>query len=191
MKGGKGATGILHGGGVDLKKLRDEALAAAKAMLAIVAIAFAADLLILWLLDRLGQMHLPGWVLGSAALALALVIAPGIYYLVLIPLRREYERRLEAEGRAQEMTRLAITDPLTHTMNRRGITVALLDAMAQAERYDTPLTVAMADIDHFKDVNDRYGHEAGDRALAAKWPRCSRSSCACPTRSGVTVARSS
>jgi diguanylate cyclase (GGDEF)-like protein len=165
MKGG-GTTLILHGGGIDLKKLRDEAFAAGKAMLAIVAIAFVTDALILWSLNWLGTMRLPGWVLGLAALVLALVIAPPIYFLVLIPLRREYEKRLRAEGRAEAMTRLAITDPLTHVMNRRGITVALLDAMAQAERYDTPLTVAMADIDHFKAVNDNYGHETGDRALA-------------------------
>jgi diguanylate cyclase (GGDEF)-like protein len=63
------------------------------------------------------------------------------------------------------MTQLAITDPLTRIMNRRGITVSLLDAMAQAERYNTPLSVAMGDVDHFKRINDRHGHEAGDRVL--------------------------
>lgn len=154
------------GGGTRLKKLQNEALAAAKAMLAIVAIALVADSVILAILDQYGYAQLSPGVILLSALGLSLLIAPPIYYLVLIPLRREYEKRLRAEGLAEDMTRLAITDPLTHIMNRRGITVALLDAMAQAERYDTALTVAMADIDHFKAINDTYGHETGDRVLA-------------------------
>jgi diguanylate cyclase (GGDEF)-like protein len=59
-----------------------------------------------------------------------------------------------------------VTDSLTRINNRRGITMQLLDVMAQAQRYGQPLSVAFADIDYFKRINDTYGHEAGDNALA-------------------------
>lgn len=134
-------------------------------MLAIVAITFVAEFLIAQALIYLGVEQLSTLALFINAAVLALVIAPPIYWLVLSPIHQEYEKRLKAEGEAEEMSRMAITDPLTHIMNRRGITVGLLDAMAQAERYRTPLTVAMADIDHFKEVNDTHGHKAGDRVL--------------------------
>ena len=148
-----------------MKETRGEMLMAAKAMLAIVAITFAAEFLIMQGLSVFGHdLQSPTATFLDAAL-LSVVIAPPIYWLVLIPVRKEYDMRLEAEIEAQEMSRVAITDPLTHIMNRRGITVGLLDAMAHAERYRTPLIVAMADIDHFKEINDTYGHKAGDRVL--------------------------
>jgi len=140
-------------------------LSAIKAMIAIVAITFIAELLIMQGLSYLGLEQFSTQSLFIDAIVLALVIAPPIYWLVLSPIHKEYEKRLKAEGEAEEMSRMAITDSLTRIMNRRGITVGLLDAMAQAERYRTPLTVAMADIDHFKQVNDTYGHEAGDLVL--------------------------
>ena len=118
-------------------------------MFAIVAIAFIAQLLILVGVVSLGGAEISTQAIFLDALLLALVIAPPIYWLVLKPIRREFEKRIAAERVAQDMTRLAITDALTRLMNRRGITVNLIDAMAQAERYDHPLSIAMADIDHF------------------------------------------
>lgn len=148
-----------------MKKARSEARSAIKAMLAIVIIVFVAELVVMAGISSLGySADSLGIMLFDAGL-LALVTAPPVYWLVLNPIHREYEKRLKAESEAEEMTHVAITDPLTSIMNRRGITVGLLDAMAQAERYRTPLTVAMADIDHFKEINDTYGHEAGDRVL--------------------------
>jgi diguanylate cyclase (GGDEF)-like protein len=145
---------------------KNETMTAIRAMLAIVAVVLVTELIISSILIALGYAyHTPG-TLFVDAIVLGLVVAPPIYWLVLRPVRREYEKRLVAEERAEDMGRLAITDPLTRIMNRRGITVALLDAMAQSERYRTPLTIAMADIDHFKNVNDTYGHEAGDKVLA-------------------------
>lgn len=140
---------------------------AANAMLAIVAIAFGVELLIMTTFVSLGYAEVSGDLIFIDAFLLATLTAPPIYWLVLRPIRREYEKRLEAEGLAENMSRLAITDTLTRIMNRRGITVGLLDVMAQSERYDTPLTVALADIDHFKQVNDTHGHDAGDKALGA------------------------
>lgn len=60
----------------------------------------------------------------------------------------------------------SITDPLTRTMNRRGITIGIMDAMALGERYGNPLSVAKLDLDALASVNEKYGQEAGDRLLA-------------------------
>ncbi|MCG6974859.1 MAG: GGDEF domain-containing protein [Acidiferrobacterales bacterium] len=60
----------------------------------------------------------------------------------------------------------SVTDPLTRTMNRRGITIGIMDAMALGERYGNPLSVAKLDLDALAKVNEKYGQEAGDRLLA-------------------------
>lgn len=146
--------------------MRNEMVPAAKAMAAIVVIVFVAEFALMAVLAGLGYSADEFGVMLLDAGLLAVVVAPPIYGLVLIPLRRELEKRLAAENRAEDLSRLAITDPLTHIMNRRGITVALLDAMAQSERYNTPLCVALADLDRFKPINDTYGHKAGDQILA-------------------------
>jgi putative two-component system response regulator len=65
-------------------------------------------------------------------------------------------RRLEA---------LSITDDLTGLLNRRHAMSRLQEHWALAERYSRPLSVAMVDLDHFKQINDTYGHEAGDVIL--------------------------
>lgn len=149
-----------------LRNTNHETITAGKAVLAIVGIAFGVELLLAAAFRYLGE---PGHPLLAAllnAVLLALLVAPVVYWLVLKPLRSEHERRREAERLGANMTHLAITDVLTRIMNRRGITVSLLDAMAQAERYRTPLSVAMADVDQFKRINDTQGHETGDKILA-------------------------
>jgi len=134
-------------------------------MLAIIAIAFVTELVIMVGLVSLGGAEVSTRAVVFDALVLALAIAPPVYWLVLKPLQRQHAKRVEAERMAEDMSRLAITDALTRLMNRRGITVSLLDAMAQAERYGHPLAVAMADIDRFKEINDAHGHDAGDKVL--------------------------
>ena len=57
------------------------------------------------------------------------------------------------------------TDVLTYLPNRRKIIVDLQEEVIRAARYNTPLSISMVDIDHFKQVNDTYGHAAGDEAL--------------------------
>jgi diguanylate cyclase (GGDEF)-like protein len=61
----------------------------------------------------------------------------------------------------------AATDPLTGLPNRRSVDAALRRMMAQSRRRGTPLAAIMIDLDHFKDVNDTFGHDQGDRVLAA------------------------
>jgi diguanylate cyclase (GGDEF)-like protein len=64
------------------------------------------------------------------------------------------------------LRRLSVTDPLTEAYNREFLQQRLPPAVEQAERRGEPLSVAMIDIDHFKDVNDQFGHAIGDRVLA-------------------------
>jgi len=59
----------------------------------------------------------------------------------------------------------AIRDSLTNIFNRRYMEETLERELARAEREGYPLCIVMMDIDHFKDVNDTYGHEAGDTVL--------------------------
>jgi diguanylate cyclase (GGDEF)-like protein len=65
----------------------------------------------------------------------------------------------------EEMERLAITDDLTGLWNRRHFLQHLQAECDRARRYDQPFSIAMIDIDHFKDVNDTLGHDIGDKIL--------------------------
>ena len=60
---------------------------------------------------------------------------------------------------------LATTDPLTSLLNRRALTERLTTEMERALRYDTSVALLLVDLDHFKRVNDTYGHLAGDGVL--------------------------
>ncbi len=73
---------------------------------------------------------------------------------------------LRACGRRNEqLEELSTIDPVTGLYTRRTITEVLEREWGRARRHDTPLTVLMADLDHFKQVNDTYGHVAGDAVL--------------------------
>jgi diguanylate cyclase (GGDEF)-like protein/PAS domain S-box-containing protein len=65
----------------------------------------------------------------------------------------------------QELQRLATTDGLTGVGNRASFERALAHEITHANRYQRLFAIAMLDIDHFKQVNDRFGHETGDRVL--------------------------
>lgn len=67
----------------------------------------------------------------------------------------------------RELNLLATTDPLTEVANRRTLMEKLDELMQQARAKRTPLSCIMTDIDHFKDVNDTYGHAAGDDVIKA------------------------
>jgi diguanylate cyclase (GGDEF)-like protein len=72
---------------------------------------------------------------------------------------------LIASDLAKQLRTLAANDPLTGVLNRRGFYDAALRAVANGRRQRQSIAVAIADIDHFKSINDRYGHTAGDRTL--------------------------
>lgn len=76
-------------------------------------------------------------------------------------LREELQRvRLERELREQ-----SIRDPLTGLYNRRYLTECLEQELRRAKRYQHPFAVMIVDLDHFKEINDRYGHLQGDQVL--------------------------
>lgn len=79
----------------------------------------------------------------------------------------QYAESLEAkvEERTLELKMLAITDPLTGVYNRGHFFALAKQILIEAKRMNFPLSVAIIDIDHFKNVNDRFGHVVGDYAL--------------------------
>ncbi len=77
----------------------------------------------------------------------------------------------------QTVEQLSVTDALTGLVNRRGFDERLSAELARARRYAKPLALVIFDLDHFKHVNDRYGHPAGDaglRVVAQVLQQCSR-----------------
>lgn len=87
-------------------------------------------------------------------------------------LNRELEARVEARTHElQEANRrleeLASIDPLTGASNRRHFLEQAKAEISRAKRQGLPLSVIMLDIDFFKSINDRFGHEAGDQVLVA------------------------
>lgn len=78
-------------------------------------------------------------------------------------------RILELEGSLrkanEEIRTLSITDPLTGCYNRTYLNERMLMELNRAKRYRHPLSMILCDIDHFKKINDTYGHQAGDHVL--------------------------
>ncbi|MCW2286174.1 diguanylate cyclase (GGDEF)-like protein [Rhodoblastus acidophilus] len=77
------------------------------------------------------------------------------------------QANLRLRQREAEILALSLTDPLTGVGNRRRLDEALPAEVKRAERTGSKLCAFVADLDHFKRVNDVYGHEAGDAVLAA------------------------
>lgn len=80
----------------------------------------------------------------------------------LMHFRRIEEQRLSA---TDELRRMATIDELTQVANRRIFLETAGQKFNEQHRYDVPVSVAIIDLDHFKNVNDTYGHAAGDKVL--------------------------
>jgi diguanylate cyclase (GGDEF)-like protein len=108
----------------------------------------------------LTERTVPGPVMLGTGVAVSLLLGALLWLLVQVgALYREVER-------------LARTDGLTGVANRRAWDDELPRELARAARSGRELCVALVDLDHFKDYNDRHGHQAGDRQLkaaAAAW----------------------
>ena len=105
-------------------------------------------------LDRFAVIN--AWVFISLAIAVSLLLA----------------RVFEAANRRafaleQQLTREARTDALTGLLNRRALEEIGALEIRRSERSGAPLTAILCDVDHFKAINDRHGHAAGDRVIRA------------------------
>ncbi|WP_051848979.1 GGDEF domain-containing protein [Thiomonas sp. FB-Cd] len=78
-----------------------------------------------------------------------------------------HERIQSLESELEQASLKLQEDPLTGALNRRGLDIAFVRDAARAERQNQPLSVALIDLDHFKQVNDTYGHDLGDAVLCA------------------------
>lgn len=97
--------------------------------------------------------------LQTASLLLLLGGAMGTIYSWMTYVRRRFDEV------HQELAALAVTDKLTGLPNRRSFDEALFREVARAKRLGRPLSLLMCDADHFKLVNDTYGHAKGDEVL--------------------------
>ena len=77
--------------------------------------------------------------------------------------RKRYEQDLRLVN--EQLHALATTDALTNIANRRQLESLMQAALSRSDRYGEPVTLVLCDIDYFKAVNDRYGHQAGDQVL--------------------------
>jgi len=159
-------TGLLSGLRAWRKGNTGDAIIAAAALMVVVGIPAA--------------MY-PWWQRGDYPFAQAVTfgVYSAAYALVIIgflaSLVIEYQ---------QKLSNLALEDPLTQLLNRRGLENALHITLAQASRQHAPTAAVMVDIDHFREVNDNFGHDAGDQVIRQIAKVLQRTS-----RSGDVVAR--
>jgi diguanylate cyclase (GGDEF)-like protein len=95
--------------------------------------------------------------------SLAMLSAGLILFIIFYWLVGKIGRRIEYDER--ELQNLAIRDGLTGLYNHRTFYSLLEDELQRSQRHTRPISLLMLDIDHFKRVNDTYGHQAGDLIL--------------------------
>jgi len=101
-----------------------------------------------------GEIEFAGALADQAALALAAVER-----------RHLEEERARVRSELVRTRELALQDELTGLANRRALEQMLRAEVSRALRHGRPLSILMADVDHFKSINDTYGHRAGDDVL--------------------------
>jgi diguanylate cyclase (GGDEF)-like protein len=128
-----------------------------------------------------GNLHFEVSIPKEIFLSLVALIA--LLNVYLVSQRLEFRRTRQAlisTSIQGELTRLqSFTDPLTEIYNRRSLEEMVRRFTSQARRASTPLTLLMADVDRFKEVNTRFGHLTGDMVLtemAALLKNCVRGS---------------
>jgi diguanylate cyclase (GGDEF)-like protein len=114
-----------------------------------------------WITEVLGQPEL--LIMPKIANVVAGCVVLGLLLFHWLPLAvRDWKR---SEERAHDLQTLAAVDPLTGVYNRRQFEVLARAELARCQRYMRPCSFLMIDIDHFKRVNDTFGHELGDWVL--------------------------
>jgi len=110
-----------------------------------------------------------GWVWAAYTLLISIAVILVIsailakFYALNRSLKAEIAKRSALET---ELKQLAITDHGTGVLNRRGFLEAAQREIDRANRHNSPISLLELDLDHFKQINDNYGHAAGDRALS-------------------------
>ena len=104
-----------------------------------------------------------------------IIVAWAVYLVSKINQKELYESELKKinetlEGKVEERTRvlkkLAVTDGLTNLLNHQATYNRLVEEINKAKEKNGSLSIIMADLDHFKRVNDKYGHQVGDEVIA-------------------------
>lgn len=94
---------------------------------------------------------------------------------ILFMMANNFAAAIERSNSIKKLATLATTDDLTSLLNFRSFNQKLKEEINRAERYDFTFSLLMIDIDHFKNINDTYGHIAGNKILA-KLAQCLNSS---------------
>lgn len=136
-------------------------LTTTRVVLGAAAVTFLSSAVMLGVLSALGASLASAAAVFMIAALLTFTIVPSVHWLVYAP-----APQVQYDEAPEDMSAVTVTDPLTRILNRRGITMGVLEAMAQAERYNTKLSIAMVDIDRFKRINDEFGERTGDKVLA-------------------------
>lgn len=108
------------------------------------------------------EVELPG---GRWRRVIARRTASGIGYFTHSDITELKRQQAALERALAELSAIAATDVLTGLANRRGFEKAIAGAWQACGETGTPLAVVIIDLDHFKAVNDRFGHAAGDECL--------------------------
>lgn len=89
----------------------------------------------------------------------------------------DFQRKVrDLQTELEEQKEIALIDKLTGVHNRRAFDMRLEELVAQARRFHTPMCLFLLDMDHFKEINDNYGHDVGDVVLTS-FARLLRTSC--------------
>jgi diguanylate cyclase (GGDEF)-like protein len=138
------------------------------------AFMLSASLGVMSVLDATGAVmaYRPAWnsayanILLAFTIVLSIVIALGMHLLVFEDMTDEIRRtNLALAAANEEVKRLAITDPLTGCYNRRFFDEIGRRELERHRRYGKPLSVMFVDLNRFKHLNDRFGHDTGDQVL--------------------------
>ncbi len=114
----------------------------------------------------IGPLAYGGWESVTAAKVISeFVIWTPLAFLVFTMMSNIRAQRLAMRREEEEAREEARLDELTGICNRRAFEERILDEISRSDRMETPLTMAMGDIEHFKQINDGFGHLEGDRAL--------------------------
>lgn len=144
-----------------------------RTLAAMIAVVFGVVIIVQIITADTGIEMTPVWRQDIVLGVIAAILGVAIQDLVT---RMRNERNL-AEERGRIIEELALTDPLTGIDNRRGWERAIQRSVGQARRHSQPLSLAMLDLDRFKQYNDAHGHQAGDdflRRVALHWEEMTR-----------------